>query len=70
MPMLVCVIVPPLIPGKYLPLSGFYVVYVGTFSAKVLELLKQHPNVEYVVEDTELTTCVINTQYLFLNHPC
>jgi Peptidase inhibitor I9 len=63
MPMLVCVIVPPLIPG-------FYVVYVGTFSAKVLELLKQHPSVEYVVEDTEMTTCVIDTQYLFLDRPC
>jgi hypothetical protein len=56
--------------GKHRWISGFYVVYVGTFSAEALEQLKQHSNVEYVVENTEDTTCMIATQYLFLDRPC
>lgn len=42
-----------------------HVIYVGKFSVAVVEALRQHPDVDYVDEDTEVTTCMIATQYLF-----
>jgi cerevisin len=41
---------------------NFLNAYAGTFSAEAVELLKQNPNVEYVVKNTEDTTCMIATQ--------